>query len=177
MSAVINQKTKSTLSKIIRDGLAVALRRSVTPEAAVLDAKTVAAVSVLLVDQLVDDNRFLDCIDSIATPKTSEFLTTEDAARLSGFSRPFIIALLDGPLYPGTVIRTPKGHRRVIRDEFMAWRENVSQPKGWPESLKDVRSGPRDEEPVVVEGSEEPTRESIDARVKAMKNARSLGLF
>jgi len=47
--------------------------------------------------------------------KNKAWLTTEDAARLSGFSRPFIIALLDGPLYTGQVTRTDKGHQRVNR--------------------------------------------------------------
>ena len=176
MNPIINQKTKSTLNKIVRDNLAVALSRSVEPKSATLNAKTIAAVSVLLVDQLVDDNRFFNCIDSIATPKMKEFLTTEDAARLSGFSRPFIIALFDGPLYTGTVTRSAKGHRRVSRDEFIAWLSTASLPKDLPNTVKDVRSGLREEEPVVAE-TKAQKKERNTAKAKAIKYARAKGLF
>ena len=72
--------------------------------------------------------------------QNKEWLTTEDAARLSGFSRPFIIALLDGPLYNGQVTRTDKGHRCVNRIEFEDWLKKASISKSQPKTVAQVRS-------------------------------------
>ena len=71
--------------------------------------------------------------------KTKEWLTTEDAARLSGFSRPFILALLHGPLYTGQVTRTDKGHQRVNRSEFEDWLKKASISKSQPNTVAQVR--------------------------------------
>ena len=79
-------------------------------------------------------------IREIVPTKTKEWLTTEDAARLSGFSRPFIIALLDGPLYTGQVTRTDKGHRRVNRSEFEDWLKKASVSKSHPNTVAQVRA-------------------------------------
>ena len=84
--------------------------------------------------------RFVECMSGIVPTKTKEWLTTEDAARLSGFSRPFIIALLDGPLYTGQVTRTDKGHRRVNRSEFEDWLKKASISKSQPKTVAQVRS-------------------------------------
>ena len=176
METVINRKTKTALDKIVRDGLSTALSAA-KPKSADLNAKMIATVSSILVDQLMVDTRFMDCMSAIVPAKTQEFLTTEDAARLSGFSRPFIIALLDGPLYPGRVTRTPKGHRRVLRSEFMTWVNKASLPKDLPKTLQEVRSGPRDEEPVVVEETKAEKKKRQAQKAKRMEYARSMGIF
>lgn len=177
MGQTITQKTKNTLTKIVRDGLFVAFSRSTESKPTGLTAKSVAAVSSILVDQLMVDSRFIDCMGTIVPAKTKEWLSTEDAARLSGFSRPFIIALLDGPLYSGRVTRTAKGHRRVARDEFATWLSNASLPKDLPKTIKDVRSGPRDEEPVVEKEDDEKKNKRKAAKAKTIEYARSKGLF
>ena len=173
----ITQKTKDTLTMIVRDGLAVAFSRSTEPKPTGMTAKSVAAVSSILVDQLMHDRRFIDCMGTIVPAKMKEWLSTEDAARLSGFSRPFIIALLDGPLYSGKVTRTAKGHRRIARDEFASWLGNASLPKVLPKTIKDVRSGPRDEEPVMEEENDEQKSKRKAVKTKTMEYARSKGLL
>ena len=176
MSAPINRKTKTALDRIVRDGLSAALM-SAEPKSAALNAKTIATVSRFLVAHLIVDDRFIDCMSAIVPEKTKELLTTEDAARLSGFSRPLIIALLDGDHYPGTVVRTPKGHRRVERGEFLEWLRTVSEPKGLPKTIEDVRSGPRDEESAIEALSKSETKARQGEKAERMELARSMGMF
>lgn len=176
METVINKKAKDTLTLLLRESLAAALS-SAGSNLNDLSPKTVALVSIKLVDHLMIDDRFTDLMSSIAHPKEYEFLTTEGAARLSGFSRPFIISLLDGPLYAGRVIRTAKGHRRVLRGEFTAWLASVSLPKYAPETIKDVRSGPRDAEPVARKESATQKKARLAAKAETMEFARAQGLF
>lgn len=175
MDTLISKKTKGTLNKIVRESLAVALN-SAEAKSPGMSAKTVASVSSKLVDQLMSDDRFMACLGTIAPP-ANEFLTTEDAARLSGFSRPFIISLLDGPLYTGTVTRSPKGHRRVLRGEFIAWLSAASLPTYSPDTIKDVRSGPRDEQPVTRKETATQKEERLAAKAKTMEFTRSKGVF
>lgn len=175
MRTLLNKKTKGTLTRIVRESLSAALN-SAEPKSPGLSAKTVASVSSKLVDQLMSDDQFMACLSNIAPP-ANEFLTTEDAARLSGFSRPFIISLLDGPLYTGTVTRSPKGHRRVLRGEFAAWLSAASLPTYSPETIKDVRSGPRDERPVARKETATQRKERLAAKAKTMEFARSNGIF
>jgi hypothetical protein len=146
MSAVVNRKAKITLERIVRDGLCAALSSDASNNG-VMNPKAIATISRRLVDGLILNSQFIECVRSLAPESNKELITTEDAARLSGFSRPVIIALLDSNVYPGHVMRTPKGHRRLERGEFVAWLETVVVPKDLPKTLQDVRSGPRDEEP------------------------------
>lgn len=176
MGIVVNRKTKTALGKIVRDGLSAALS-STDPKTAGLKPKVIATISSLLVDHLMVDTQFIDCMSSLASEKTKELLTTEDAARLSGFSRPLIIALLDGDLYPGTVMKTPKGHRRVERGEFVAWLKTTSVPKDLPKTIQDVRSGPRDEEPMDVKETKAEKEVRRADRAKRLETARSMGIF
>lgn len=145
MAAVISQKTKTTLDRIVKNGLSIALAQWSDSNSRELSSKELIAVSSNLVAELMKDDQFIECISSIVPAKNKEWLTTEDAARLSGFSRPFIIALLDSPHYPGTVIRTNKGHRRVDRIEFENWIKKSSRQK-FPKAVAEVRADPRDDE-------------------------------
>ena len=175
MSLVVNQKAKTTLEKIVRDGLSAVLVPG-TPEKGGMTSKAIATISSRLVDDLVINSQFIECVRSLA-PDNKELITTEDAARLSGFSRPVIIALLDSKAYPGKVTKTPKGHRRLERSEFVAWLETVDTPKDLPKTLQDARSGSRDEEPKRSRVSKANREAQQSERAKRLETARSMGLF
>lgn len=53
-------------------------------------------------------------------PSGVDWVSTQEAAKLCGFSRPFVVALLDSGTYPGKVHRTAGGHRKVLASEFVA---------------------------------------------------------
>ena len=174
MSVVVNQKAKITLEKIVRDGLSAAFGPGTSAKGR-MTSKAIATITSRLVDDLVLNSQFIECVRSLA-PDNKELITTEDAARLSGFSRPVIIALLDSKAYPGKVTRTPKGHRRLERSEFVAWLETVDIPKDLP-TLQDARSGPRDEEPKRSRVSKADREAQQSERAKRLETARSMGLF
>jgi len=130
------------------------------------------------VNQKIKDTLGKVVNDGLAVPSSNELLSIEDAARLSGRSQPFIMALLDSPsLYKGTVIRAPEGSCRMVRDEFMAWLSNAPLPEDLPKAIVGVRSGPRDCEPVEAEESKEQKKERNAAKAKSLEAARSLGLL
>jgi hypothetical protein len=141
-----------------------------------MNAKKITTISNLLLNQLMLDDRFIQCISPFVPDQPKEFLTTEDAARLSGFSRPFIIALLDGGHYPGRVTRTPKGHRRLDRNEFKAWLETVSLPKNLPKTISDVRSEPRDPDLLVKKPSQTEVSKKKSDRFKRLDLASSINI-
>jgi len=176
MSAVANRKAKITLEKIVRDGLSAVLNAG-TAEKGIMNSKAIATLSSRLVDGLILDSQFIECVRSLAPDNSKELITTEDAARLSGFSRPVIIALLDSKAYPGKVTRTPKGHRRLDRSEFVTWLETVDTPKDLPKTLQEVRSGPRDEEPKRSRASKAVRQAQQSERAKRLETARSMGMF
>ena len=176
MGVVVNRKAKITLEKIVRDGLSAVLSTGTT-EKGIMNSKAIAAISSRLVDGLILDSQFIECVRSLAPDTNKELITTEDAARLSGFSRPVIIALLDSKVYPGKVTRTPKGHRRLERSAFVAWLETVDIPKNLPKTLQEVRSDVRDEEPKRSRTSKTNREAQQSERAKRLETARSMGLF
>ena len=175
MDVVVSRKAKTTLEKIVRNGLSCALSAGTSAQGN-LTSKAIATISRRLVDGLVLDAQFIECVRALA-PNHKELITTEDAARLSGFSRPVIIALVDSQVYPGKVTRTPKGHRRLERSEFVAWLQTVDVPKNLPRTLQDVRSGPQDEKPKRSRVSKSDQEAQQNERVKRLKTARAKGLF
>lgn len=177
MGIVLKQKTKTALNKIFLDGLSIALGQVTVTKPGGISHKTLVAVSSSLVSQLMVDDRFVECMSGIVPTKTKEWLTTEDAARLSGFSRPFIIALLDGPLYTGQVTRTDKGHRRVNRSEFEDWLKKASVSKSHPNTVAQVRAETQGDEPVLKKETEKQTKKLEADKFEAMAYARSKGLF
>ena len=77
---------------------------------------------------------------SQAMAQPPDWISTEEAAKMSGFSRPFIVAAIDSGIYTGRVNKTPKGHRRVLSGEFHEWIE-VARAKNVPVTLAEARSG------------------------------------
>jgi hypothetical protein len=176
MSVVVKRKTKTILDKIVRDGLSAALSAAEIKTAG-FNSRAVGAISRLLVDRLMVDTQFIDCVSSLSPSKNREFITTQEAARLSGFSRPVIVALLESDIYPGAVTRTPKGHRRVERGEFVAWLKATSVPKDLPKTVREVRSGPRDEAPKAPKAPKAENEAQRVERARRLDAARSLGAF
>ena len=56
---------------------------------------------------------------ALAQPE-NDWISTQEAANRCGFSRPFVVALLDSGTYAGKVHRTACGHRKVLASEFEA---------------------------------------------------------
>ncbi|KNH08585.1 hypothetical protein BRCH_01709 [Candidatus Burkholderia brachyanthoides] len=96
-------------------------------------------LSKVLALKIVESDDVASALSATSDSKL-KWISTEEAAKKSGFSRPFIAAAIDSGVYSGRVNKTPKGHRRVLSGEFDDWiklaREgNVSM------SLEDARSG------------------------------------
>jgi len=169
-------KVRKALQDILDAGLSTALRTE-RRGARMLSAKAIHALSKELAGRMVENSTVLEAFGEIAVKKDKEWLSTEDAARMSGFSRPFIIALLDGPTYSGTVNRTERGHRRVLTSEFKQWlvRFAKNEHGDRPRTVADVRRGAMIEpEGAPPSAAEEKAR--IKSRKRALASARELGL-
>lgn len=176
MPVISTRKARSTLDKLVQHDLSEALSAAEV-KATDFNPKAVALISSLLVDRLMANTQFINCVNTLSSKKNKEFLTTEQAARLSGFSRPVIIALLESNLYPGKVTKTPKGHRRIERSEFVAWLQTTSIPKNLPKTVGDVRDGPRDADPNETQRSKSETLAQRTERAKRLDEAHTLGVF
>jgi hypothetical protein len=175
MNPTVNQKTKYTLERIVRKGLSTVLSKNLEKNCP-LNRNEIATISSHLVDDLIIDKKFIECIRILSPDNHKELITTEDAARLSGFSRPVIIAILDGKVYPGKVSRTPKGHRRVERVEFVEWLKTVLVPKNLPKTIRDVRSGIQEDKSKNICPNESRKAQKVQRNIR-LKAAKSIGIF
>lgn len=176
MGLTLNAKAKSTLAKICGDNLSAVLIPPNESDATGLTRKAVDSLSASFIEHLFKDVRFVECIEGLAQSSNTEWLTTEDAARLSGFSRPFIISLLDGKFYSGRITYTPKGHRRLDREDFVRWMESASKPSDMPKTIQEVRTGPRDSTPVAAKESPERKAARTKAKAASISLAKSMGI-
>jgi hypothetical protein len=107
-------------------------------------------------------------------PASTEWISTQGAADLSGFSRPFVAALLDSGAYDGEIHRTPKGgHRKVKADEFKAWLDKSSKTRT-PKTIEQARA-----EAVLspIAGEATPDKASrAESRERAAALAKRLGI-
>jgi hypothetical protein len=170
-------KVRKTLQDMLDVELSAVLRSETRAGARLPSLKTIHAMSKEIAERMVENPTFLKAVGEIAIKQDKQWLTTEDAAKMSGFSRPFIIALLDGPTYSGTVNRTEKGHRRVLATEFKQWliRFGTIDRSELPKTVADVRTG------VVMEPEGEPPsvqerKARASSRKRALAAARELGL-
>lgn len=80
----------------------------------------------------------------------NEWLSINEASRLSDFSVPFIMALLNSSLFPGRVLRTNGGRRLVNKDDFTVWIEvagsQIKTESAMIKTVADVRQGVRAED-------------------------------
>lgn len=65
MNVVINRKAQSTLEKLVRDGLSAVLS-SGTSEDSRMTPKAIETISTRLVDRLLLDSQFIECVSSLA---------------------------------------------------------------------------------------------------------------
>lgn len=112
--------------------------------------------------------------------QASRWVTTQEAADLTGFSRPFVARLLDSGNYPGEVHRTLKGgHRKVRGDEFQNWIKQISVGTD-PGTLQQVRAT-ADVELREGEGQTDPSAAEQEARAasraRALELSKKLGRF
>jgi hypothetical protein len=177
MGLVVNQKAKTTLEKIVPDGLSAVLVPGTLRERQDDFQSDCDNQQPLQWMTWSSTLQFIECARSPRAGRQRSSIATEDAARLSGFSRPVIISLLDSKANPGKVTKTPKGHRRLERSEFVAWLETVDTPKDLPKTLQDARSGSRDEEPKRSRVSRANREAQQSERAKRLETARSMGLF
>lgn len=102
----------------------------------------------------------------------SDWISTQEAANRCGFSRPFVVALLDSGTYAGKVHRSSGGHRKVLANEFEALvaKACVPAPKTLAQARKTVDLTRLDEVPATA------NKERKQSRVRAGALAQKLGL-
>lgn len=167
-------KIRKVLQEMIDVELSSVLRSKSRVGELGLTQTSIHEMSKCLVDRMIGNARFLEAIGEIAAKQEKEWLTTEEAARLSGFSRPFIAALLDGSGYAGRVIRSEKGHRRVHAADFRQWLAKLVASERLL-TVADVRTGIRLEPECEGETAEEKDVR-VAARRRALQRARILGI-
>lgn len=151
---------------------AAALREALPNElqhwgATPLDANAVAGLATRLAE-CIASRLAQEAASSAASP---EWISTQEAANRSGFSRPFVAALLDSGAYEGQIHRTPVGgHRKVRADEFAAFMAKASAAP----SLDEARRSAELREPPGQPAPSEPARAA--SRVRAAALAKKLGL-
>lgn len=99
-----------------------------------------------------------------------EWISTQEAAKRCGFSRPFVAALLDSGAYTGKVHRTAGGHRRVLANEFEALVAAAAAPKTLGQARKAATLHPIGESRVASR------KERQQSKSRASALAHKLGL-
>jgi hypothetical protein len=167
-------KVRKSLQDMLDVELTTVLRSDSMPGASIPSLKSIHEMSKELAERMIGNPQFLDALGQIATKQEKVWLTTEEAAKLSGFSRPFIAALLDGPTYVGVVNRTEKGHRRIWASDFRKWLSKMGGTEQ-PLTVADVRRGFQSEfEPEGETAANKKNR--LKSRDAALASARALGL-
>lgn len=167
-------KVRKSLQDMLDAELTSALRSDAGLGNRVPSLKSIHEMSKDLAERMIGNPQFLEALGQIATKPDKEWLTTEEAAKLSGFSRPFIAALLDGPTYIGIVNRSEKGHRRVWATDFREWLAKLGSTER-PLTVSDVRRGFGPEvEPESESAADKKGR--LKSRAMALARARDLGL-
>jgi len=101
-----------------------------------------------------------------------EWISTQEAAKRCGFSRPFVAALLDSGAYQGKVQRTPGGHRKVLASEFEALvaKASAEAPRTLAQARKTVDLSRQND------GEATPPKERKQSRARAQALAKKLGI-
>jgi hypothetical protein len=105
-------------AQVIKGELASALLAPEQTRALRMSSKALSTLSLHIADRVMASEELLETLGKFAPKDRVEWLTTEPAARRSGFSRPFIAALLDSTSFEGRVFKSEKGHRRVNAKDF-----------------------------------------------------------
>jgi hypothetical protein len=167
-------KVSKSLQDMLVEGLSTVLNSDARQGSRPPTVKTIRELSKELANRLMANPRFLETLGSIAIKQEKEWLTTQEAAKLSGFSRPFIAALLDSATYTGTVNRTEKGHRRILASDFHQWLSKL-RTNDLPSTVADLRTGVL-LEPETREETAAEKKVRLKLRKQALETARDLGL-
>lgn len=79
----------------------------------------------IMLNNLLKDADFVESMKALVEAvhsSSSDWLSTEEAGTFLGFSRTYIIALLESEDFEGAVIRSKGGHRRISRRSLEAWK-------------------------------------------------------
>lgn len=172
------QRVVKSLQDMLDAELSTVLRAEPKAGARVLSQGAIHALSKDLARRMVENTTLIKAFGQIAIKNEKQWLTTEEAAKLSGFSRTFIVAMFNSGLYTGSVERSPGGHRRILASDFKHWRAKNEQglkSVDVPKTIAQVRSG-------VVLDTQEPAETAKQARQRralskrALATARELGL-
>jgi hypothetical protein len=110
-----------------------------------------------------------------AAGREDPWISTQVAADQSGFSRPFIAALLDSGAYDGEIHRSPRGgHRKVRASEFQAWLARHADKADAPRTLAQVRAQTTRTPPPRTPAPDSGARAASRARASAL--AKRLGI-
>lgn len=102
----------------------------------------------------------------------AKWISTQEAAKRCGFSRPFVAAMLDSGSYPGKVRRMPGGHRQVLASEFEALAAKALAKA--PKTLTDARMAV---DLSRLDGAKAvPSAARKQSRARAQALAKTLGL-
>ena len=124
MTTIELNKARQTLAEKIADRLNQSLRQSgvLAPS----KPKTLAAFGLAskdILEDLLTDRESVVALASLleATPDEDSWLKTEEAAKKMGFSRPYVVALIDAGEFGAGASKTVKGHRRVKASAVEKW--------------------------------------------------------
>lgn len=94
-----------------------------TAEKKVLDSARAFVVKLgqSVAESLLNNDAFVKSVGQIANSSPDIWCTSEQAAKLTGFSRPYMTALLDSEEFAGQVQISSGGHRRVKKDAVDNW--------------------------------------------------------
>jgi len=98
--------------------------------------KGAAAVVGALVDVIEKDDQVAGAISVLHPVRSADiWMKTEAVASMLGYSRPYVVALLDSDEFEGKVKRSTGGQRSVLRSDVEAWMESrgLSGPAVRPE--------------------------------------------
>lgn len=169
------EKAKKELVGVLSGELSSLLSSPERMQGSPMNRQTISMLSLSLAERIIQSDTFLSTVVEFAPRKDSQWLTTEEAAKMSGFSRPFIVALLDSDAFDGQVTKTDKGHRRVATVDFKRWMSANKRPQTLPNSVDELRAGPRHAEPASKETPRAKARRSVE-REEALALARGMGL-
>lgn len=130
MSITTMDKATKCVKRVIANKLNGAIKRSTDKVAAggsINEKLRIADVSEEIMEGLLADDEAIESLAlllGLRIPKKDVWISTEKAAEKMGFSRPYVVALLDSDDFKGSVVRKDGGHRRVLESAVDTWMES-----------------------------------------------------
>ena len=124
------------------------------------DPDTVQGLRVLVADE--------------KAPQEKEWITSQEAATRMGFSRPYVVALLDSAEFEGKVLKRAGGHRRVLASSVAEWMNQHGVRH--PPSAQDVAKLEAPDDPAFFEEFPEPSESEPVERLANILAGRKASL-